>query len=188
MTKRTRKTFLSAFILILFVAAAVGFWILPEKVLAGSPATAQFQVEAYVINDCNISTPANINFGNYDPTSPTALTGQTTTTITCTKGDSNIISIYLVGTNDGLSPAGAWAMANAGNYLGYNLYEDSGLTTPFPTTAPATSNLPTCGTSPCYNYPGGSVVTTIYGQVPAGQNVPSSGTAYSDTVTIKVTY
>jgi len=57
-------------------------------------ATANFNVNAQVIAACAISsTPADINFGNYDPSAPNNIVSSTTFGMRCTKNVSYDITI-----------------------------------------------------------------------------------------------
>ncbi len=65
------------------------------------------------------------------------------------------------------------SMVNGAVLLNYGLFTDSGHTTNFATLASA-------------NGTGAAVVTTVYGQVPAGQYVAPN--TYTDTITATVSY
>jgi len=56
--------------------------------------TANFNVTAQVVKACTItSAPADINFGNYDPTAPNNIVSSTTFGMRCTKGVGYSITI-----------------------------------------------------------------------------------------------
>ncbi len=154
--------------------AAILCWGTSIPALAAT-ATASFTVTATAMKACSISaTPQN--FGSYDPTAATPLNSTSTITILCTTGTE-----YNVGLNAG-SASGATVttrkMTNGANTLNYALYQDSSRTINWGNTV---------GTDTVGGTAGGTAATlTVYGQVPAGQNVPVG--AYSDTVTATITY
>lgn len=139
-------------------------------------ATTTFPVTATVLTSCSV-TANPLAFGSYNPTAATPLDATTTLSVLCTVGTS-----FTVGLNAGTAPAATVTtrqMSNGTNRLNYALYQEAGRTTnwgntpgtntPAPTTAPiAASSL------------------TVYGRVPAGQNVPAGN--YTDTITVTVNY
>jgi spore coat protein U-like protein len=151
---------------------------------SASTATATFTVTATVVNDCSITT-TNIAFGNYDPTSATALTAQGAVSTKCTMGD--VVSVAL---NQGLNPGtGSTAavparqMATPGtSYLPYHIYTTSGGSTEWGAGVVGT-NTPPAQTSVSVNT---ALVFTTYGTILAGVNVPAG--SYTDTVTATVTF
>ena len=197
MTKnKSKKSFLKTYapilLFVFFSAAAAGLWYFAPKAFATGTSTGSIAVSASAISDCSI-TAASLTFGNYDPTTGLPLNGTATTTITCTQG-SNPTIIFGVGNNSAnipttTTPASHWAM-NDGTvaYLGYNMYEDSARTILWPITGGTPLSLPLCtgSNAPCYNTPGTSDATTIYGQIPASQNVPVAN--YGDSVVMTVSF
>ncbi len=146
--------------------------------------TTSVQVTASVINDCVISS-TNIAFGNYDPTSATAVTAAGAVSAKCTKGDA--VSVAL---NQGNNPATASTaavparrMASGGNYLPYHIYIAAAPSTTEWGSGTLGTNEPAAQTST-------SVATaltfTTYGSLPAGTDVPAG--SYTDTVTATVTF
>lgn len=138
--------------------------------------TTTFPVTANVLAAC--STSANpLAFGNYDPTSATALDATTTLSVLCTVGTS-----FTVGLNAG-TVTGATVttrgMTNGANTLSYALYQEAARTSNW-------GNTPGTDTPPATTAPVGPSSLTVYGRVPAAQNVPAGG--YSDTITVTVTY
>ncbi len=145
-----------------------------EPALAAT-ATTTFTVTATATKACNISA-TSLGFGNYDPTAGTPLDSTSTITILCTTG-----TTYNVGLNAGSAPGAtvtARKMTNGANTLNYALYQDSSRTINWGNTV---------GTDTLAGTAGGTAATlTVYGQVPALQNVPVG--AYTDTVTATITY
>ena len=142
--------------------------------------TSNLTISSSVSNNCIISTTA-LSFGAYDPivanaTDPLAGTGTVSTT--CTTGANATITL-----GQGQNAAGDSTdtlplrqLAAGANRLGYNLYTDE------------TGNLwgNTAGTGFSFIGDGDEQISTVYGAIPAGQNVPAG--VYSDTVTATVTF
>lgn len=188
------KTYAPILLFVFFSAAAAGLWYFAPKAFATttSPATASLTVTASVAPACTV-TAATLAFTTYDPTSGAVDNGSAATTITCTTGST--VSMYITpSANAGKAATGTYAMqglTTTTDYLGYNLYEVSPATTPWPTTAATALAIPACSTSvltDCYNAPGATTPdpTNIYGQIPASQNVATQD--YSDTDTLNVVF
>lgn len=134
-------------------------------------ASDSFNVTATVVTNCQIQTPNTLAFGNYDPLSATPTDGSTTFQVRCTKGTS-----AWVGLNDGLN--GTRFMASGTNLLDYELYQDSARTTVWGNTS---------ATGVAYNATNNGWFTlTVYGRIPAGQDVPAG--SYLDTVTATINF
>lgn len=138
--------------------------------------TTTFAVTATVLKAC-VVTANPLAFGTYDPTAATPLDGSTTLSVFCTVGSS-----FTVGLNTGTASGATVTtrrMTNGANTLGYALYQEAartnnwgntpGTDTPLATTAPV---LPS--------------TLTVYGRIPANQNVPAA--SYTDTITVTVNY
>lgn len=144
-------------------------------------ATSQFQVTASVAANCSI-TSTNLAFLAYDPivtnlTSPLNQTGSVS--VSCTKG-----APIEVGLDQGTYHANATgttrAMKEAAsvNYLSYELYTDSGHVTVWNNVAPNWAIWTSTGKT--------AHAFTIYGQVPAAQDVAIG--SYADTITATVNF
>lgn len=134
-----------------------------------------FAVTATVLKTCAV-TANNLAFGNYDTTNATPLDGTTTLSVLCSPGTS-----FQVGLNAGTSGGSVTtrSMANGGNTLSYALYQNAGRTTNW-------GNTPGTDT-PAATIAGVTATSlSVYGRVPAGQNVAQG--SYSDTITVTVTY
>ena len=133
-------------------------------------------VTTTVQSSCLVSA-APLSFGNYDPVSATANNATSSITVTCTTGTN-----FTVGLNAGTASGASVTtrqMSNASQHLNYSLFSDSGRTSNWGNTAGVdTPAAITATASPS--------VLTVYGRIAAQQNVPAG--AYSDTVTITVTY
>ena len=143
--------------------------------------TANLDVSATVSANCSITTAA-VAFGTYDPVitnATTALDSTGTITTTCTNGAS--VTILLgqgSNANTGSTDAAPERrMLSGANYLNYQLYSDTSRTVVWGNDT--TTDVAETGT-------GSAVNTTVYGSVPAGQNVPAG--TYSDTVVATVSF
>ena len=142
-------------------------------------ATANLSVTSNITANCTISTTP-VAFGAYDPISANAstpLTAPGAVSTTCTNGSSATITLDQGANPDTGSTASVplRRMANGSNYMNYGLYSDSGHTATFD----GTTGVSVTGT-------GAQVDTTVYGSVPAAQNLPTG--AYADTVVATVTF
>ncbi|MFB9059440.1 MULTISPECIES: Csu type fimbrial protein [Sphingobium] len=138
--------------------------------------TTTFPVTASVLTACAVSANP-LNFGNYDPTSATPLDATTNLSVLCTVGTS-----FTVGLNAGAASGAtvtARRMVNGANILNYALYREAARTNIWGNT-PGT-DMPPATTAPIL-----PTALTVYGRIPAGQNVPAGG--YADTVTVTVNY
>lgn len=120
---------------------------------------------------CSVS-PQSVNFGAYNPLSSSALDGVGNISVSCDAPTSFSISL---GTG-----AGSYAsriLSSGANQLTYNLYTDSARLIVWGDGAGGTSIVSTTSA-------GGDF--SVYGRMPARQNVPAG--AYSDTIVVTVTY
>lgn len=143
-------------------------------------ATGTFQVTATVISACTVSG-ALLNFGSaINPLSASVpLYASSTLTVQCTNTTPYAVSLN-AGTNaGGPSNFAARAMKNGSNALGYQLYLDSGHSQVWGDGTASSGTSSGTGT-------GSTQSLTIYGSVPTlSGTVPG---AYSDTVTVTITY
>ncbi len=132
-----------------------------------------------------------MSFGTYNPTLTTAVGTSTSGTLLCTYTGTGFTANITVSTGNSGSYATRHLVLGAQS-LNYNVYLDPGYTVIFGNGSAGTSDFTVC-------YPGGSVVCTgttvqsgvtytgtVYGRIPAGQNV-KAGT-YTDTLVVTVTY
>lgn len=134
-----------------------------------------------VLCSCSASTPG-LAFGPYDPTSNSPRDSNATVSINCTG------VAALLGTIDiALSPGGSNSVPNrrliqGADRLTYNIYSDPNYTTLWGDGSGGTTgvSLPFNG---LLTY---AATVTAYGRIPAHQYVRAG--AYTDTVTITVTY
>jgi spore coat protein U-like protein len=160
------KTVLSTLSAAALAILALGLVSAPVQ---AATATTTFGVSATVQATCSVTATA-LGFGTYIPTA--ASTSTSTVSVTCTNGTPATF-LLSAGLATGATVTNR-SMTASGVLLNYGLFSDAAHTANFGAT-PTTAN----GT-------GSAVVTTVYGQVPAGQYV-APGT-YNDTITATVTY
>jgi spore coat protein U-like protein len=144
---------------------------------SAATATANLAVSATVTNNCTIST-APLAFGSYDPVAANAasnLDGTGTVIVACTKGTAATIGLGL-GSN---ASGSTRRLTDGANYLTYELYQDAPRATVW---GNAGADLYSPGAAPSK----ASRNFTVYGRVPANQDVPSGN--YSDTVVATVNF
>lgn len=147
--------------------------------------TENLQVSASVTATCTIAT-APVAFGEYDPTSETDLDSSGSVTVLCTNGTPGYITLGEGSNPDGASTADlplrqmAGGAAGAGR-LAYQLYSEATYTDVW-------GNTSTTGVE--HEGDGAEETLTVYGRIPAEQNViaGSGATAYADTVVATVTF
>lgn len=132
--------------------------------------SANVTVSASVAANCRVAA-GSVAFGAYDPVfanDTTALDASGTFTVRCVKNVTAQVGLD----NGGNYSGGSRRMSDGGtNYLNYALYSNSGRTTAWDNTTSRVS----------YTAPNATASTlTIYGRVPAGQDVPVG--SYGDTV------
>ena len=156
------------------VAALVaGFVGLAQTDVNAATQTSSFTVSASVTANCTISAAA-LAFGAYDPVVANAsanLDQTSTITVACTKGTSASVSL-----DSGVNYSSGRRMKAGSNYLGYEMYSDSGRSTVWDSTNTVAYNAASKS----------STDLTVYGRVAAGQDVPAG--SYSDTVVATITF
>lgn len=133
-----------------------------------------FTVTAQVQPNCLVAATA-MNFGNSGVLSA-AIDAVSQINVKCTAN-----SPFQIGLGDGLhndAPLARRMRSTAGDFIGYELYRDSGRTLPWGPTGSGSSQAGTgSGTDQAF---------AVFGRVPA-QATPPAG-SYSDTVSVVVTY
>lgn len=140
--------------------------------------TASLTVSATVANNCTVSTSA-LAFAPYDPVIANAsanLEGTGRVTVACTKGAAPTIGL---GTGSSASGSARRLSDGSGNYLSYDVYQDSGRSVAW-TNAGAGQLTTTAATSKAARD------FTVYGRVAGNQDVPAG--SYSDTVVATVNF
>lgn len=163
---------------VLTAMAVVGAMAVPAR--AGT-ASEDLEVSAVVEANCTITTET-LDFGSYDPVyahRSTSLTGTGSVKVICTLGAPVTIGLGQGSNADDGSTDGSPArrMTNGSAFLSYDLFSDAGLVSPWGNTTEA--DVESTGT-------GDEVTLTVYGEIPAGQNVPTGN--YTDTVVATVTF
>jgi spore coat protein U-like protein len=114
----------------------------------------------------------NVSFGAYDTLSPVNSDITGSISVTCDVETSGQVSL-----SAGLGTFAARQMLSGSNALLYNLYLDPTRLTVWGDGSPGTSLLNVGGTGGTY---------TVYGRIPAQQNVPVG--EYGDTITVTLTF
>lgn len=167
---------------LLGLTAASALFLAASSASQAGTQTSSLAVNASVSANCTITTSA-VAFGAYDPIVTNAtnpLTGTGTVTVVCTNGSAVTVTLdqganAATGSTDSV-PLRQMKDTGADD-LAYFLYSDTGRTVVWGNTAPT-------GENDTGN--GAQQVLTVYGSVPAGQNVPAA--SYSDTVIATVTF
>ncbi len=128
--------------------------------------------------NCSFVSVTGVNFGSYDVFSPSPTRSTGTITFRCTGiGGTNVMTMTL--------SAGSGTFANrtlrsGANILGYNLYLDVANTQIWGNGSPGTFVFSIDPTS------SGRQRVTVYGTIPAGQDVGVG--SYTDTVTVTMNF
>ena len=140
-------------------------------------ATTNLSVTALVAKNCSITTTA-VAFGSYDPIVANAaapLDGSGSVVVTCTKGSGTRIDLGLGGHATG----SVRKMLGGTDLLTYELYSDTGRTTVWGSGAGAGQTIVTAPNKNPRTF-------TVYGRVPAGQDVGAA--SYADTVVATINF
>jgi len=151
----------------LFMLMAASFALLP--------------VFAQAASHCSVSTN-NYSFGNYDPMSPlpTNVTGTNLISVTCNGNGSATITVDLsTGSSGVYFPSRQMTAAFTTDVLKYNLYTSASLTTVWGDGSGGSGDV-------VIPYAMGTSNFTVYGQIPAQQNIGAG--SYTDTITVTVTF
>jgi spore coat protein U domain-containing protein, fimbrial subunit CupE1/2/3/6 len=140
-------------------------------IVSAAPASAgstTFQVSATVARVCTIAA-TNVSL-TYDPVvanASAAATANGTVTVACTRGET-----YRVSLDNGLNYSGGrrLRLGATGEYLTYDLYQDSG----YATTWDGTNQVARTAANRA------PVDLTVYASIPGGQDVPVG--TYTDTI------
>lgn len=155
--------------------AAASILLSTTSAVTAATATTTFQVDATVIGACNVSA-TNLAFGNYDTLAATDTDATSTVTVQCALLTSYDIELG-PGTGAGATTTSR-KMTKGADTLIYSLYQDVARLLVWGNTSP-TDTVSGTGTGLADDH-------TVYGRVPAGQNVNTG--SYTDTVTVTVTF
>lgn len=114
----------------------------------------------------------DVSFGGYDPFSPTSTDITGSVSMNCDADTSVQVSL-----SAGFGPFATRQMKSGPASLFYNLYTDASHLTIWGDGSPGTSLVSLSGVSGSH---------TVYGRIPAGQNVPVG--TYGDTITVTLTF
>ncbi|HYW91968.1 MAG TPA: spore coat U domain-containing protein [Gammaproteobacteria bacterium] len=128
---------------------------------------------------CTVST-SGISFGTYNPLASTAATTTGSVTVSCSLLTS--LLSYQIALGPGSGTVSQRTMHAGASTLDYNVYTDATYSTIWGNTSTGLIGLITGTLSSVL----GSQSHTVYGRIPAGQNVPPG--SYSDSLTVTVTY
>lgn len=133
--------------------------------------------EATAAPSCTVSA-TSVNFGSYNVFAGSATDSTGSITITCNNSAHNVVVTLSKGSSATFNPR---TMTNGGETLSYNLFRDAARTSIWGDgtggTSTYTDNNPSNGAD---------TVVTVYGRVPAGQDV--SAGSYSDTVSAVINF
>lgn len=174
--KLRRKTMCPALMPGLTTIVLMLLTLMPVTPAFTATVTTTFNVTATVSADCSV-TATDLNFGTYNPMSLSDLDALSTITVQCT-----LLVPYNVRLNKGLYGENVadrkMKHSTEADQLNYALYRDASRMENWGETD-GVDTVDGIGTGlPVYH--------TVYGRVPAGQNV-RTGT-YSDTITVTVNY
>jgi spore coat protein U-like protein len=135
---------------------------------------------------CTVSATGPV-FGIYNPlsASPTYANGQVQATCTLLGGGSTTVSLVSSYSTGNSGSYALRSMVTGANKLSYNLYFDAAYTQ---IRGDGTGGSQTGGASLSLNpgNPTQTAMSTIYGRIPAGQDVAAG--AYTDTIVVTITY
>jgi spore coat protein U-like protein len=117
-------------------------------------------------------TATSVAFGSYDPTGNSNKDGTGSVAVSC-----DASTAYTVAINAGNAGSFNRAMASGSYSLGYNLYTDATRTTVWGDGTGGTSRVSQTGTG---------ATITVYGRIPAHQNVGVG--SYTDTLVVTVQF
>jgi spore coat protein U-like protein len=157
------------------IIVASNYTTIPATCGSGNASAFSFTANAVIAKSCTITAANNLNFGSTAGLLSNNVDATTTVQTQCTSG-----TAFQIGLDNGQHASGAIRQmaGSSGDLISYELYQDSGRTTRWGNTV-NTDTITGTGN--------GAVQTTmVYGRV-APQTTPTPG-AYSDTITVNVTY
>lgn len=139
---------------------------------------------AHAVITCTFSSTPGMAFGAYDDASAIATDSNTSVVVRCTRllGTNNANVVLQLGPSATSGTIATRQMASGANRMNYNLYRDAGRTQVWGQTTG--TDTVTINTGNIGNGGSVNVTFTIYGRIPALQNV-SAGT-YNDSVQMTV--
>ncbi len=170
-----------------FLIASVGL-LLASQVQAAS-VTGTINASLVLISSCQVNgstATSGVNFGALNFGTQTALfttagaqvlaTGGGAMSVLCSNGAIPVIKVG-AGAHDGQGTGGTRALSDGGsNFVAYDFYTDSGLTTPLPING--TITLPTSS--------GAAQTVNLYGKAVGKSGLPPA--TYTDTVAVELSF
>jgi spore coat protein U-like protein len=166
--------------LLLTAATTLALVGVSPRLAEAETATSTVAVSGSVNSSCLTPTTANLGFGSYNPLAAAAKTATTTISVVCTYSTPLTVSLSAGTTTGGSIGQRLMVRSGAANTLRYNLYTSSAYSTVW---GNGTTGSTVHGTGAGMNT---SVAFTVYGQIPANQNVPVG--TYNDTITVTIEY
>jgi spore coat protein U-like protein len=138
------------------------------------------------------ASTTNMSFGSYDVLNATSTAGTGTITVSanCRHGGGGYVLVYAIALSTGSGGSfNPRAMSFGSAQLQYNLYTDANLSTIWGDGSAGTQTVPgtisaTC--NPGGNKCSGQLTSTVYGNIPAMQNVVAGN--YNDNITVTVSF
>jgi spore coat protein U-like protein len=160
----------------LIAASATFFATMAALPAMAATATGSFNVQVVIQETCIVASPTSttLDFGTQTLLNAN-VDASTTIQVQCTDGTD-----YDVSLDNGQNATRRMRLGATANYVDYELYTNAARTIVWPTAA---------GAAPYpYTANGTAQNITVYGRIPAQPTPPASTTAYTDVVTITVTY
>jgi spore coat protein U-like protein len=139
--------------------------------------TGTFSAQASVTGVCSVSA-SSLAFGGYDPVfanATAALDSTAAIQVACTKGIAATIALDLGANASGTTRR----MKNGTSFLVYDLFQDASRSRAWTSSGSGLLDAGTATSMAARSF-------TVYGRVPAGQDVPAGN--YADTITVTVNY
>lgn len=158
-------------------AAAMGILgtlAMSQMALGAATQTASLSVTATVAAKCTIAAPNTLAFGDYDPLvdhASSSLDSSATLSVACTKGAPDVWVGLGTGSNNR-------QMSNGSDLLQYELYADAGRSSVWGDSSATGVSYSAASKAP--------QALTVYGRVPAGQDVGAG--SYSDSVVATINF
>ncbi|HUP91869.1 MAG TPA: spore coat U domain-containing protein [Solimonas sp.] len=158
------------------VALAAGLLAAAAAPSYAATATTSFNVTASVIDVCTV-TASTLAFGTYNPIAATNLDGTSTVGVLCTLNTPYNVRLA-AGTNGSSVTARKMIRASGTELMSYSLFRDSS----------RSQNWGVTDNTDTSNGTGSGLLQniTVYGRIPASENVPAG--SYSDSVLVTVNY
>jgi spore coat protein U-like protein len=129
---------------------------------------------------CRVRSIVPVSFGNYNVFSATPTTAVGSFTVGRCTPAAPYVATFSAGSSGNIN---ARTMRSGVNILSYNLYDSNTYTTVLGGIGGVGASVQGAGVAAR-----SGAIVSIYGRIPAGQDAMASGTPYSDTVTITITF